>query len=138
MDRRVQRPNHMRTLKKVGFFLLMCGAAHCGNAGSPGEPVSSGSPAAPGAPDAGSHLASLAWDAPHTNSDGSPLTDLDGYRVYYATSTPDKNSAHVDVTSGTSVDVALPASGQYSFAVTAVDLAGNESSFSQNLTLLVP
>src|SRR5713101_9065387 len=28
------------------------------------------------------------WTAPTTNTDGSPLTDLASYRVYYGTSTP--------------------------------------------------
>lgn len=28
---------------------------------------------------------SLTWAAPSTNSDGSPITDLAGYRVYYGT-----------------------------------------------------
>jgi len=27
----------------------------------------------------------LSWSAPATNSDGSPITDLAGYRVYYGT-----------------------------------------------------
>src|SRR4030042_1896878 len=27
----------------------------------------------------------LSWDAPTTNADGTPLTDLAGYKVYYGT-----------------------------------------------------
>jgi ABC-type glycerol-3-phosphate transport system substrate-binding protein len=30
--------------------------------------------------------ATLTWDAPTTNVDGTPLTDLAGYKVYYGTS----------------------------------------------------
>ncbi len=30
--------------------------------------------------------ASLSWTPPVTNSDGSPLTDLSGYKLYYGTS----------------------------------------------------
>ena len=29
--------------------------------------------------------ATLAWDPPTTNADGSPLTDLAGYKIYYVT-----------------------------------------------------
>ena len=28
------------------------------------------------------------WTAPTTNADGSPLTDLESYRVYYSTTNP--------------------------------------------------
>ena len=31
-------------------------------------------------------VARLSWDAPEQNADGSPLTDLAGYRVYWGTS----------------------------------------------------
>ncbi len=30
--------------------------------------------------------ATLSWDPPTTNADGTPLTDLAGYRIYYGTS----------------------------------------------------
>src|SRR3989454_3279520 len=43
------------------------------------------------------------WTAPTTNTDGSPLTDLASYRVYYGTaSTPCPGSSFVQVTSSTS------------------------------------
>lgn len=32
-----------------------------------------------------SYSATLSWDAPNTNTDGSCLTDLAGYTVYYGT-----------------------------------------------------
>src|SRR5689334_159450 len=31
---------------------------------------------------------SLTWNAPTTNADGSPLTDLSSYRIYLGTSSP--------------------------------------------------
>jgi len=34
---------------------------------------------------AGSAL--LSWNAPSTNEDGTPLTDLAGYKIYYGTAT---------------------------------------------------
>jgi hypothetical protein len=42
-----------------------------------------GTPTPPPPPPTGS--IALSWSAPATNSDGSPVTDLAGYRVYYGT-----------------------------------------------------
>ncbi len=78
------------------------------------------------------------WTVPTTNVDGSPLTDLAGYRVYYATSpTPCPGSFFVEVASLTSspapdqtVTLAftgLAAGSLYYVSVTAVDDSGNES-----------
>ena len=35
--------------------------------------------------DAFSAEVTLSWDPPTTNADGTPLTDLAGYKVYYGT-----------------------------------------------------
>ena len=82
--------------------------------------------------------ATLSWIAPTTNMDGTPLSDLASFRIHYGT------------TSGTYtqvVDVLDPnATGQtitglspntYYFAVTAYDLSGNESVFSNEVSWLV-
>src|SRR5262245_18596360 len=80
----------------------------------------------------------VSWTAPTTNADGSTLTDLAGYRVYYGpTSAPCPGSPHVNVPSTTSrpgpnVTVRSSLSGlsagtAYHVSVTAVDTAGNES-----------
>ena len=37
---------------------------------------------------AGAGVLDASWTAPTTNTDGSPLTDLASYRVYYRTSNP--------------------------------------------------
>jgi hypothetical protein len=49
---------------------------------NPGTP-SPGAPTPPPPPPTGS--IALSWSAPATNSDGTPITDLAGYRVYYGT-----------------------------------------------------
>src|SRR5262245_14001157 len=80
----------------------------------------------------------VSWTAPTTNVDGSALTDLAGYRVYYGpTSAPCPGSPHVNVPSTTSrpgpnLTVRSSVSGlsagtAYYVSVTAVDTAGNES-----------
>src|SRR5262249_47603500 len=81
------------------------------------------------------------WTAPTTNTDGSSLTDLSSYRVYYSTSaTPCPGPTFFTVASSTSTPPAnqtvnfrltgLVTGSTYNVAVTALDLGGNESSCS--------
>jgi hypothetical protein len=63
--------------------------------------------------------ASLSWVAPTHNTDGTPATDLAGYRVYHGTDV-------IPVT-GTSYQFTGLASGGHDFAVTAINSAGAES-----------
>ncbi len=90
------------------------------------------------APAAQAGILDLSWDAPTTNVDGTPLTDLASYRVYAGTSSaPCPGPSHQVVPSPTST----PTSGDvinyrltglitgttYDVRVTAVDTNGNES-----------
>jgi hypothetical protein len=75
----------------------------------------------------------LSWVAPSTRADGSylPLTELDGYRIYYGTSSSNLNmliDLNDDSITEYSVDT-LP-SGNYYFSVTTYDVNGAESGFS--------
>ena len=85
-------------------------------------------------PPASAGQAILSWDPPATNADGSPLTDLNGYRIYYGTS----SGAYVttlDVGNViTSTITNLTDGVIYYFAVTAYDLSGNESDFSNEIS----
>ncbi len=75
--------------------------------------------------------ASLSWVAPTLQTDGSPLTDLAGFRVYFSTD-PTTLSNRTDVSNST-VTTAVVANltpGTWYFAVTAIDKQGNESDFS--------
>lgn len=80
----------------------------------------------------------VAWDAPTTNADGSPLIDLAGYRVYTGTSDPECPGpdffALVAPAPGPGAGdtvvaslTGLTAGAAYWTRVTAVDTAGNES-----------
>jgi hypothetical protein len=82
----------------------------------------------------------LAWTGPTTNADGTPLTDLAGYRIYLASAAPPPCP---DASSGASVASSAPApvTGEavayqipglaagttYVALITAVDSSGNES-----------
>ena len=81
------------------------------------------------------------WTAPTTNTDGSALTKLALYRVYYSESdSPCPSSTFFEVASSTStpppdqtVDfqlTGLTTGSIYSVSVTAVDMDGNESACS--------
>ncbi len=81
----------------------------------------------------------LAWDAPTANADGTPLTDLAGYRVYWGTSagstTPPCNTNSTSVGNVTTFRLTGLAGGTtYSVRVTAVDTSGNESGCSNEAT----
>ena len=76
---------------------------------------------------------SLSWDAPTTNADDTPLTDLAGFKVYHGTTTGDY---------GTVIDVgmtlcyvvgSLSIGTTYYFAATAYDVYDNESNFSNEV-----
>jgi hypothetical protein len=72
-------------------------------------------------------VARLSWQAPTQYVDGSPLTTLAGYKVYYGPS-PGNYTNDVSVAGGqtTQTQIALQP-GSWNFAVTALDAAGNES-----------
>lgn len=72
--------------------------------------------------------ATLHWTAPTQNSDGSPLTDLAGYRIVYG---QDANNLSQTVTvadrTATSHVVSGLSSGTWYFAISAYNQAGNSS-----------
>ena len=78
-----------------------------------------------------SGAATVSWVAPTTRTDGTPLTNLACFRIYYgATSGSYPNSVSVTNPNLTSYAIdALPA-GTYYFVATAFDASGNESAYS--------
>ena len=63
----------------------------------------------------------LSWSAPHTNVDGTPLTDLAGYQLYYGTASGQYDVV-IDVGNQTTVVVSGLADDRvYYFSVTAYD-----------------
>ncbi len=75
----------------------------------------------------------LTWDPPTTNEDGTTLTDLAGYNVYFGTSSGVyTDSVNVgDVITYELID--LTDGFTYYFAVTAYDISGNESTYSEEV-----
>ena len=84
----------------------------------------------------------LAWDAPNTNKDGSRLTDLVGYRVYYGTS-----SHHYFQNFGEGINIGnvttytvtnLTDGTTYYFSTTAYSASGHESDYSNEVSTTIP
>jgi hypothetical protein len=76
----------------------------------------------------------LAWDPPTTNGDGTPLTDLAGYKVYYGTTSGTYGSP-INVGNVTTYTLAGLTPGQsYFIVVTAYDSSDNESGYSNEVS----
>ncbi len=72
----------------------------------------------------------LSWVAPNTNADGTKLTDLSGYIVYYGEKTDTDNTYSIDVGNSTFIKINDLSFGTWCFAVTSYDIDGNESDYS--------
>jgi hypothetical protein len=74
----------------------------------------------------------LSWSIPTTNEDGTPLTDLAGFKIYYRTSTGTYSDPTIVDNPGVSSFVIenLSVASTYVFAAKAFDTSGNDSDFS--------
>ena len=77
----------------------------------------------------------VTWQAPTENTDGSPLTNLAGYRIYFGDSSRNY-SDYVEVSDpqATQHTFSIP-SGSYVVAMTSLDSEGNESVYSNEVRL---
>ena len=88
--------------------------------------------------DAYSAQETLTWGAPTTNTDGTPLTDLAGYKIYYGTASR-SYSQIIDVGNVTTSTISSLNNGAtYYFAVTAYDALGIESGYSNEVSKTTP
>jgi hypothetical protein len=78
------------------------------------------------------------WDAPTENKDGSPLTDLAGYRLYsHVDGTPFGELIQIANPSASSYVLNAVAAGNIFYAMTAYNKAGTESEMSGSVNVLV-
>jgi hypothetical protein len=82
-------------------------------------------PAAP--PGTGTGSATLSWTPPSENTDGTPITNLAGYHIYYGASAGAMTSTITVSDAETSYVVTGLAPGTYYFAVVAYNSAGTDS-----------
>ena len=116
----------------LGMLLL---AAGCGGGSSDSATnASSGNVTSSSSiPEAGS--ATLSWDPPTQNSNGTPLTDLAGYYIRYGTSADDlTETITVQGANVAEYEITNLAPGTYYFAVSAYASDGSESAASNIAT----
>lgn len=77
--------------------------------------------------------ATLTWEAPTTSADGTPLTDLAGYKIYYGTSSFNY-TVSIDVGNVKTYKIDDIPPGTYYFTLTAYDTSGNESNLSNEVS----
>jgi hypothetical protein len=83
--------------------------------------------------------ATLTWTPPTQNTDGSPLTDLAGYKIYWGTSQGSySNSVTLNNPGLASYVVTNLVSGTYYFVATAINSQGVESSYSAPASKTIP
>ena len=86
----------------------------------------------------GEGVVTLSWTPPTENADGSVLTDLAGYRVYYGQSARNLNQSIVLNNPGlTRYVVEYLPRGRWTFAMTSVNAAGTESARSARVSKVV-
>ena len=82
--------------------------------------------------------ATLSIQAPATNTDGTPFTDLMAFKIYYGmTSGQYPNEIYINSPGISSYVVENLAPGSYYFVATAINGTGMESSFSNEVTRVV-
>ena len=132
--------------KYLFYFLLvsafMLAIAGCGGGGGGGSAagatissIPDNPPSSPSTPSQTGNV-TLAWDAPTTNEDGSDLTDLAGYRVYYGTSSGSYTNS-VNIGNFTSAVISNLSLGTWYFAITAYNSSSVESSYSTELSTTI-
>jgi hypothetical protein len=146
-DYRFRRRNmkkHVTLLMVLTALVLSVMITGCNGSGGQGA-VSLASPGTdnglpePGSgtddPGAGSGAlpTALAWDAPATNSDGSALTNLAGYKIHYGPSSGNYTGV-LDVGLTTSYSLSELPAGTYYFTVTAYNQSGIESERSNEVS----
>jgi len=124
----------MRPLTTLNTLKTFCGLAAAmlilsGCGGGSGSSSVSASASGPEPTSKGS--ATLTWTAPTKNSDGSALTDLAGYHIYYGTS-PGSLSNMINITSPSTLTYVVTdlGTGTWYFAVAAYTNSGLESEMS--------
>jgi hypothetical protein len=109
----------MKLLVCIAFLLSLSG---CGGAGSDVTVV-----------DRGDGTARVSWSQPDQNEDGSPLTDLAGYRIYYGNAPGDyDNTITIDKGLSSYMIESLDEPDWY-FAMTAFNSQGIESDYSDEV-----
>ncbi len=116
----------------LSVFLVACGGGQTTTKDTSINGSAVEIPAVSSATSSATGVVTLSWLPPTENTDGSVLTDLTGYKIYYGTS-PDSLTNTVDLnnTGLTSYVVEnLVVDANYYFAITATNSSGIQSGLS--------
>lgn len=134
----MMRRSHEKMYITLLILILLLTIFGCGGGGSGGAHGASAqdsggvNDSVPSSPAPGSSI-NLTWDPPTSNADGTALTGLAGFRVYYGENTDSHYPSSMDVGTSTVAKIDNLSSGTWCFAVTAYDISGNESDYSQGV-----
>ena len=125
-----QRVNttRFRAFALAAYLLSVFALFGCGGGISTNEQTGNVTP--------GTGTATLSWAAPTTNVDGTPLTDLAGYKVHFGTSPGVYTSIVVGDVTSYQID-GLTKGKTYYFTVTAYDTKGSESDYAPVASKLI-
>lgn len=120
------------------FMLAGCGGSSSDSSGSPppvgnpppgGSPPPSGNPPPNPPPPPSSFSVTLSWQAPTERADGSPLTNLAGFRIFYGTARENlSNTVDLNNPGLSRYVVENLSAGTWYFSMTAYDQTGLQSS----------
>jgi hypothetical protein len=125
--------SNLRAFQLFVSFALLFGLAGCKEA--PSTATLAGSSVS-GTGSEGTSPVTLNWEAPSESADGTPLTDLAGYKVYESV-TPGSYSSVTEVGNEMEHTFDSLAEGTHYFSVSAYDVWGNESDLSDEVSALV-
>jgi len=122
----------LKSLRLASLLVLVALAlagCHDDSDGTSMVSASSGAPATTSSPTSGA--ATLSWDAPTADTNGQPLTNLAGYRIYYGESaTTLSETVNLSGTGLQTYVIDNLAQGTWYFAIKAVNTSGVESALS--------
>lgn len=123
-----------RSVIAISFSSIFASAG-CGGSGEAGVAGAPAPPAAPAAP----YSATVSWSVPALNTDGTLLTDITGYRVYYGNDALNLTQSVLVAGAGnTSHVVGGLSQGTYYFAVATLNSMGVVSDLSNTASRIVP
>ena len=118
-------------IRLTGLLVIALGISACSGGSASNSTADTGTTStntAGGTTVTAAGTATLTWVAPTENADGSPVTDLAGYTLYYGTNPSDlTQSITVSGAATTTTEVKDLPAGTYYFAVSAYNAMGLES-----------
>ena len=119
-------PSRVVSLIATCLVVAACGGG--GGGGAPGTGTNSPPPVS------NSPSLTVSWQAPQENVDGSPISGISEYRIYYGETSGQYPNTEEVAGSATSHTIDLPV-GEYFLVMTAIDIEGDESGYSNEVSL---